>query len=178
MSINMGDKKINRISVWLLFILLANISQVFAYQNASSLTGKACYKSVSTEESEIKRNAKIEWSNDYSMQLYEIKQQKSAYRKLCSSPIPFTGKKGRAYEQIRQDAWDDWYPDFSMIVYTYETQTKDYESLQKPIPFTGKKGRAYKQIRQDAWDDWYPDFSMILYIYDRQTKDYDSLHSR
>jgi len=120
----------NRFSMWLFLILSINITQVFAYQNTSSLSEKACYKSISTEDAILKKTAKRQWPNDYSMQRYEIKQQKSAYKELCSRPIPFTGKKGRAYEQIRQDAWNTWYPDFGMILFRYKKQINDYDSLQ------------------------------------------------
>jgi hypothetical protein len=79
--------------MWLFLILTINITQVFAYQNALSLSEKACYKSISTEDVILKKTANRQWPNDYSMQRYEIKQQKSAYKELCSRPIPFTGKK-------------------------------------------------------------------------------------
>jgi len=116
-----------------LFVIVAMIivnGESYAYKDASSLQGKACYKTRSTEHKIIKKNAEIEWSNNYSMQLYEIKLQKSAYKELCGSAIPYSGRKGAIYKNIRQQAWDEWYPNFTMILFEHERQVKAYELLQ------------------------------------------------
>lgn len=119
----------------------------------------------------IKEDAKNDWSDDYSMQEYAIKEQTKAYERLTKLSIDEEIK-----EALLTDAYKSWGSDFTMVEYQYEEQLKALKEVTK-IYDQLEASSVEMDIMMVAMETWGRDFTMVLYQYEEQLKAYQNLNN-
>ncbi len=98
----------------------------------SAQAGK--YLSASIDR-EIKERAKEEWPGDYSMQTYEVKKQRAAFKTFHEFRAP-SGMNTSTFNAIKARAETEWPKDFSMQLYELKQQVKGWQELNS-LPSIG-----------------------------------------
>lgn len=106
----------------------------------------------------FKKNALMEWGNNFEMINYEVKIQTEAYDWVI---------KQTEYPDITERAKQEWLNDYVMMKYEYEIQLEAYNWINQQ--------KAYLQIMKQAEGEWGVDYEMVKYEYEQQVNAYDWL---
>jgi len=106
----------------------------------------------------FKKNALMEWGNNFEMINYEVKIQTEAYDWVI---------KQTEYPDIIERAKQEWLNDYVMMKYEYEIQLEAYNWINQQ--------KAYLQIMKQAEGEWGVDYEMVKYEYEQQVNAYDWL---
>lgn len=106
----------------------------------------------------FKKNALIEWGNNFEMINYEVKIQTEAYDWVI---------KQTKYPDIIERAKQEWVNDYVMVKYEYEIQSEAYNWINQQ--------KAYLKIMKKANQEWGVDYVMVKYEYEQQVSAYDWL---
>ena len=106
----------------------------------------------------FKKNALMEWGNNFEMINYEVKIQTEAYDWVI---------KQTEYPDIIERAKQEWLNDYVMVKYEYEIQSEAYNWINQQ--------KAYLQIMKQAEEEWGVDYEMVKYEYEQQANAYDWL---
>ena len=106
----------------------------------------------------FKKNALMEWGNNFEMINYEVKIQTEAYDWVI---------KQTEYPDIIERVKQEWLNDYVMVKYEYEIQSEAYNWINQQ--------KAYLKIMKQAKGEWGADYEMVKYEYEQQANAYDWL---
>lgn len=80
-------------------------------------------------EQDIKKQAASKWHGDYTMQAYEVSQQKEAYKGIQSYKA--TDLPSATLNNIKKNAANKWPGDYTMQLYEIKEQVRGYRNVNR-----------------------------------------------
>lgn len=123
------ERKRNNIIANINQIIKENSSPTSKEQSTNAKKKRTSDNYCEERDLEIKERAKVEWPNDFNMQVHYIKQQKEAIETLKTS-IPQDIDES-VFAKIREQGRQEWPNDFTMQVYHEKQQIESIRNLNK-----------------------------------------------